>query len=538
MKRLQLYVLRDVLKALVPAFSALVLIMLVGFCMQLLHEGLDVVRLRHLLGPLVAYCVPMVLPSAFLTAVVMTFGRLSADNELIGIRAAGIHLLSVIGPVLVAALVLSSVAAYFQFELVPRARATVEDLRLTALKQILLDRVVLSARRHFVFPDAFIMYDDFVDGRLSDVVVVTKQGAHPADVFTAASAVVRTDSADPDVLLFGLEEPLWTPIGPGTLGGTTETRTKAERMEILLSLVPRRSPLADEKFLPTPLLLRRLSELRAKVAGHERLQDPGRKRKDMRRQLHQVAARAADVGRTLEQARENHHKYAVLEPQEAEHARQAAQERVLEVRRELSDLRGQLKTCTDGISEAQSSPSGAADFDRLVALEDLRRTLQQQIDARDAGLAALAGEVEQAVRALERSAQRAAQYGAELEAVQAEKDRLDAQRDALYQEAAKAEAQYDLRSAWLRVHKRLAQAASLFIFALVGIPLGIMVGGRSVMVAFGISFAIVLAVFYPFLVFGQIAAEAGRVPVGAAMWAGNGFVGLIGLLLMARVVTH
>jgi lipopolysaccharide export LptBFGC system permease protein LptF len=56
------------------------------------------------------------------------------------------------------------------------------------------------------------------------------------------------------------------------------------------------------------------------------------------------------------------------------------------------------------------------------------------------------------------------------------------------------------------------------------------------MVAFGMSFGIVLFVFYPFLIMGEIAAEAAAVPVGLAMWAGDGFVFIIGAVLMAKVL--
>ena len=140
MKKLQRYVLLSTAKAFLPAFIALVLLMAVGFCMQLLHQGLDVVRLVTLLRLVFAYSVPMVLPSAFLTAVIMTFGRLAADNELTAVRAAGIRMFRVVHPLLWAACGLAVVAAYFQFETVPRAQGSLRAMKYEALKQILLDK--------------------------------------------------------------------------------------------------------------------------------------------------------------------------------------------------------------------------------------------------------------------------------------------------------------------------------------------------------------------------------------------------------------
>ena len=59
MKRLQRYILMHTAKSFLPAFVTLSLLMVVGFCMQLLHEGLDVVRLSSLLPKVFAWCVPI-----------------------------------------------------------------------------------------------------------------------------------------------------------------------------------------------------------------------------------------------------------------------------------------------------------------------------------------------------------------------------------------------------------------------------------------------------------------------------------------------
>ena len=75
-------------------------------------------------------------------------------------------------------------------------------------------------------------------------------------------------------------------------------------------------------------------------------------------------------------------------------------------------------------------------------------------------------------------------------------------------------------------------AVSGVIAALVGIPLGMMARRHSIMLAFGASFAIVIFLFYPFLIGGQIMAETGDLSVWLAMWSGNIAIGLVGLALM------
>ena len=145
---LQRYVLRAALKALFPALVSLLLMMVVGFCMQLLDTGLDIVRLPRMLLPILAYSIPMVLPAAFLTAVVITYGRLARNNELTAVRASGVAPFQVMRPLLAVALGLSGLAVFFQFETVPGAYLRTQSLKATAVRGVLLERIsrIMNAR--------------------------------------------------------------------------------------------------------------------------------------------------------------------------------------------------------------------------------------------------------------------------------------------------------------------------------------------------------------------------------------------------------
>jgi len=206
MKRLQRYVLVNVFKAFVPAFTALVLLMAVGVCLQLLNEGLDVVRVASLVRLVLAYSVPMVLPSAFLTAVILTFGRLAGDNELTAVRAAGIPMFRAVHPVLWAACGLAVLAAYFQFETVPRSQGALRALKYKAFKQILLDKAALSWSRQFSFPPVHIMYDDFRDGVMHNVVVLHAGPRRVEQITTARTATIEDDAVRPERIVFRMND--------------------------------------------------------------------------------------------------------------------------------------------------------------------------------------------------------------------------------------------------------------------------------------------------------------------------------------------
>jgi len=534
MKKLQRYVLKDVLKALLPAFATLTLIMVVGFCMQLLHEGLDVVRLRHLLPPLLAYCVPMVLPASFLTAVIMTFGRLSADNEVIAIRAAGIHLFSIVYPVLLTALLLAGVTAYFQFELVPRSRAAIERLKYSAFRQILLDNVALSSRRQFSFQPAYIQYDDFVNGQLRNLFLLEMRGRQPR-IITAASATIQPDPQRPEIVQFRLRDCMVTDLGLQEYGEVGTMTGREWRSSVRVAPDPSEIS-RDEKHLPTGELLEELRSLKQRVAGQGKFSRPNQVRKEQKKKLQLLYHQLADVDRNLERLQERYDKYAIEEPEQNRALIRNNEQKIEESRRQTETLQQQLLDCVQRISRLRQGGSAETDYDRLVELQNQQQAFRNQIEMREAEIADLQGEIRDARRALAQSHERAGKVAVELKEIRRHQQKLLARRTELRRIMDWAEDQHDLISVRLRIHKRLAQALSLFIFALVGIPLGIVAGGRSVMIAFGISFAMVLLVFYPFLIAGQIASKAGVLPVVPAMWAGNVFVGIIGLVLCARVL--
>jgi len=534
MKKLQLYVLRDTVRALVPAFMTLVVIMAVAFCLQLLNDGLDVVRLRMLLPPLVSYCVPMVLPSAFLTAVIMTFGRLSADNEMLAIRAAGISPLRVIYPVLAVAALLSAVVAYCQFETVPRARGRLKALKYRALQQILMDQVALSARRQFSFDwksgPVFIKYGDYRDGRMIDVLAMTVENQRPRTIIKAAYGTIQPHPGDPEgSVLFELEDCAITTFDMGQLTG------RAAKARIAVTVArDLEEVLSQERYLGMRAMLARLRELRRKVAGQVRIDNPERAYQQLRSVYQKWKRELVDLDAVLEAARNDYQKYAVQRPLAQDQVIATSQARKAELQETLAGLRGQLQAAQMEMREGLT----ASDYDRLEQLQRTVATLTSSIQAAEKEMAELDARVADA-EALKRSyAERAQRFKEQVEVLEAQRQELQRRVYVARRSLRAANDQEDLREIILRIHKRLAQALSVFVFALLGVPVGILAGRRSVMVAFGISFAIVLAVFYPLLIIGQVAAQAGAVAPGPAMWSGNLLTGTIGAVLLTRVASR
>jgi len=87
----------------------------------------------------------------------------------------------------------------------------------------------------------------------------------------------------------------------------------------------------------------------------------------------------------------------------------------------------------------------------------------------------------------------------------------------------------------VEVHKKYALAAAAIIFALLGVPLGVI--SRSSSVAISVVYSMLFfIIYYAFLVVGENLSENFGIPPALSMWIGNGVLLLVAIYLIARVV--
>ncbi len=92
-----------------------------------------------LAGEFLLMTVPMALaftiPWAALVAIMLVFGRLSADNEITAMRACGVSILQIISPIIVSTFILTCLCLYLQLQVGPKMLGNARNLLKTVLVQ-------------------------------------------------------------------------------------------------------------------------------------------------------------------------------------------------------------------------------------------------------------------------------------------------------------------------------------------------------------------------------------------------------------------
>ena len=133
MRTLHWYLLRRVMATLLMSVGVFTGVLLLGnalkeVMMLLVHGQATAGAVLEAFSLLVPFVISFSLPMGLLMAMLLVFGRFSADQELVAARACGVSLVSLAGPVLLLAAVLSVLSAWINLEVAPRCRNQYKEL--------------------------------------------------------------------------------------------------------------------------------------------------------------------------------------------------------------------------------------------------------------------------------------------------------------------------------------------------------------------------------------------------------------------------
>jgi len=118
------YILKEHLMPFIGVFAVLTFVMIMNHLLKvfdlLLGRGVPLWAVARLLVLMLPFTFALTVPMTVLVSTLMAFGRLSADNETVAVRAGGANLGVFLWPVLVASLILSVVMVHFNNTVLPQ----------------------------------------------------------------------------------------------------------------------------------------------------------------------------------------------------------------------------------------------------------------------------------------------------------------------------------------------------------------------------------------------------------------------------------
>ncbi len=145
MRRIDRYMLSEIIGPLILGFSVFTFILLLQALFKsaklIISSGVEVGMVGRMLLLSLPWIVVMTIPMALLFGILIAVGRLSADSELIALRAGGVSLFSLYRPIVLLSLLLTGLNIYLMIEVLPSGNHALQQLQFKILAQSLTEEV-------------------------------------------------------------------------------------------------------------------------------------------------------------------------------------------------------------------------------------------------------------------------------------------------------------------------------------------------------------------------------------------------------------
>jgi lipopolysaccharide export system permease protein len=234
MRILSRYLLRESIGPFFFGLAIITIVLLMDFLVDIMNliidKGLSISLVIELFGLNLAWMLALSVPMAVLVAVLMSFGRLSSDNEITACKACGISFNRLLVPMIGAGLVLSLVMIWFNDRVLPESNHRARML----LTDITRKKPTWSLEEN-IFLDRFEGYSIRVrtvsrrTSEISDIVII--QTINAQRIITARRGKMYF-SADGSTLILELEDGEVLDVDPKNPNGFTRTAFEKQTIGI------------------------------------------------------------------------------------------------------------------------------------------------------------------------------------------------------------------------------------------------------------------------------------------------------------------
>jgi lipopolysaccharide export system permease protein len=166
---------------------------MLGLVVQQANQlGLSPAQTLAIIPLLIPYTLPYTIPTTTLFASCVVYGRLSADNEAIALKAAGVNLYTILRPAVLVGIITTCVTASLYYSLIPRTQGLVQAQVMQDPEEVLYN--MLRKERKFAPPGSpFAIHVRDVQGRRLLDVIVKRRKMIPTTVGTDAPSPFEYD---------------------------------------------------------------------------------------------------------------------------------------------------------------------------------------------------------------------------------------------------------------------------------------------------------------------------------------------------------
>ena len=520
-KILQRYLVREWFRTFLPSFTCFEFLMFLGFAIQLLHKGLDIIALRAIVPHLFIQATPYSIPAALLTATTMTYGRMSADREIIAIQTSGIHKNKIIIPILIIGVFFSLITLGLTSEILPRSCYKIILLQERAVNNVLAGRLVNFQKKIDLHP--YQIYVGHMEDNISkDIAVIQYADDYVTDVILAEEGAIKMNDEQSKVLLT-----LWNGefIKPdykniidiprlGTFNETTfEIPLKEKRRE------------SSTKYLTVFQLCRNNNEIKEALGKNtEPTTDLTKDKDSLAKEYSKHQSELNDLSRKRQKL--------LLELKRSNQNMERQKSRIIGLENQCKIAKNYVLVANENLIQVKKEMKtgrSMEDLDRKVM--QIKETIERE---------------KQRIYNIEQKIATARKIHTDevknIASVSQTLSEVNVRRDILLEQSGVFENKLDIatkneliRKNNISIHKRLSQALSCITFMIIGIPLGIKLRSGHLMIGFGASFMVIVFFYYPLVVTGIVLAENTFIPVVLAIWGANIILFVGGMFIFRKV---
>lgn len=526
---LQKYILKEFFRIFIPTIVVFEFLLMLGLILQAMHKGAAFMAIIIAMLPyFMIYALPYALPTALLAATIITYGRMSGDNEVWAMLTNGIHLRTIIVPVALVGLFFSFFSVAINAEVLPRSYQMITTLRDRATHQLV--QHIMAAGGKVKLDPYYITIQDIEGDVFKNITILKSDGEHIDNIIMAKEARLSIEM-DKNIVVCALKNGEFINISQTKVGSTPTVIPFGETTFIMPLGLRKRKTM--RKYMPFLKLLEYKKQVNREITEHGIESDELEAgKRALRRKLGQAEGELSSADRKIQAAN-----------------KQAAKARdiISEQRTNLVNIKNEIRVSQDYMRIAEET------IQELLLAKEMAQAGKRRKSEEATNIENKMAEVnetieDETVRLLEaEEAKRLA-----LESIDREEKRLadlaeetgklSKERYAMVERTDKARKRFDLaehheiiRDISVAIHRRLSPGLSCLAFVLIGIPVGIMTRMGNMIIGFFISFGIALVVYYPLLIMGESLARKQGFPPGPTMWGANIILGIIALILLIKL---